>query len=223
MRVRWLGRRGAAIASCAGLAAASLACATGGTPAGAARPSGELTPDGLQRVQWGVFEHEFVKPGTHLAGYQKFLLDPVGLAYTKGDAPQRKIDPKDFEKLRSVFQEEVAAALAGSAYSLATAPGPDVLRVQAEAVDLKLDPPREGFGLDPDSTTWALSSEAALVVATLRDSESGEVLARIAQPERASSGQFERQDEVSFWSDVRELFRHWAILLRQMLDETRRH
>jgi hypothetical protein len=228
MRVSILVGRGVGVA----LVAASLGCATGETgavagaakpgTAGAARASAELTPEGLRKVEGGPFEHEYLKPGTSLASYKQILLDPVGLAYTKGDAPQRKIDPEDLEKMRSAFQKEVAAELTGAGYALATAPGPDVLRIQAEAVDLKLHPPRGGLELDPDATDYALSSESAIVVATLRDSESGEILARVAQTERSSGRDMEVSDQLSTWNDIRELFRRWATLLREMLDQARR-
>ena len=229
MRVRISREHGFAGALCTGLAAASFACATAGTGGGGAQPQGaratpaglqkspQVTHNGLQQVQ-GVFEHEFVKPGTSLAGYRRILLDPVGLAYTKGDTPQRKIAPQDFEQMRAIFQEEVGKQLASGGYQLATTPGPDVLRVQAEAVDLKLNPPQFG---DPNSTDYALTSESAIVVATLRDSESGEILARVAQPEQPGAGQMEISDPFGFWSQIRELFRRWAVLLLQMVEEAR--
>jgi hypothetical protein len=193
-------------------------------------PDAPVTHDGLRRVENARADLAFVKPGVDLRGYSKVVLDPVSIAYKRPQRAKRSgragdefaLSPKQTDQMKRYFQEAFEAELGKSqVYQLVSEPGPDVLRVRGQIVDLVVNvPPRSPSG--PDRTFVASAGEMTLVL-ELSDSESGEVLARVAdrRAARSPTGDLTESSPVSNWSEVRRMFARWARLLRERLDTVR--
>ena len=52
----------------------------------------------------------------------------------------------------------------------------------------------------------------------LSDSQSGEALVRVADRKQVGKPSAYRSNSISNWGEVRLMFKHWAVLLRQRLD-----
>ena len=107
-------------------------------------------------------------------------------------------------------------------YQLVAAPGPDVLHIEAYIIDLVIKVPtqvtagrRQGAG--------AVSSYASVTaVLELYDSESQEILARVAdRGDPTLSASYASVEPAFVKADLTRLFEYWAGLLRQGLDQVR--
>jgi hypothetical protein len=168
-----------------------------------------------------------------LKPYTRFMLDPVEVAYQKDPGNRRQtgvagaddnfaLTPRQMENLRGGFQEAVVKALTeNDGYELTTEPGPDVLRISASLVDLVVRVPTDRMGRQRSFTrSYGLVS----VILELRDSESGEILARAGDrrdPTRDTTSSLAEVSPVFVRADTERLFRYWANLLRERLDALR--
>ncbi len=206
--------------------AASLVLAlTVAVPASAAEDAA-VTPDGLELVKKSRLDILYRRPGVDFAGYSKMMLDPVDVAFKKQWARDfKQVSNSDREQIRSelakefqkVFFEELEEK---GGYKIVSAPGPDVLRVSAAVVELYINAP--DIPTSGRSNTYALSTGEATLIAELRDSESGSVIGRVTDRQRA------RESATMQWitsarnrADARVIMRKWAGALREGLDEAR--
>ena len=107
-------------------------------------------------------------------------------------------------------------------YRIVTAPGRDVLRVTAELIDLIVRVPTQQTGGRGGVATRSYG--AVTLVLEVRDSQSGEIIARAADrqdPTGGGAGDFAEVRPSLVRSDTQRLFRYWADLLRERLDELR--
>lgn len=219
----------------AGVVAAALMYAVGGyaapkQPRIETGPDAEVTHDGLHRVAKSVLDAAWVKPDLDLTGYTKLLIANAGIAYRKLDPvsdfqarsesefPVQQENKARFEQiLKEEFTEELEKV---ERYEIVTAPGPDVLLLVGGVIDVVSSVPpdlesakygRGGVYLD--------SVGSAVLVVELRDSMSGEVLARAADGRAAESPFAFEANSVTVWSEVRRLARYWANLLVDRLNE----
>jgi hypothetical protein len=216
-----------------GILVAVAGCAATPPPTLQTGPDAEVSVDGLVRVDNSVVAVSYRKPGMDLTGYTRFMLDPVEVAYQKDPGDRRRstgVGPDNFaltasqmERLKSVFQEEVVAALTtDGGYELTTEPAPDVLRISAALIDLVVTIPTESAA--QQQNLYTRSYGLVTLVLELRDSQSGEILARAGDrrdPTRDTSGNLARVSSTFVRADVRRLFAHWAGLLREGLDAVR--
>jgi hypothetical protein len=197
-------------------------------------PDAEVTVDGLVRIDHSVLPVVYVKPEIDLTAYTRFMLDPVDVAYQKdprgrtqsggaGATDNFALTPSQMEDLKGMFQETVVEVLTeDDGYELTAEPGPDVLRITASLIDLVVAVPTEQGGRGGVYTT---SYGLVTLILELRDSESGEILARASDrrdPTRTRGSR--NMAEVSptyVRSDVMTMFRRWADVLRERLDELR--
>ena len=184
----------------------------------------ERTPDGLVRRQSRRVDSLYVAPGASLARYGRVMFDNVDVAF-KPDwqtrHPQVPLD--DITAVRhgaaSLFREEFAQALAKGGYTMVNSPGADVLRVNASVVDL-----------DVVSSTTADTGPGYIVttadmslVAELRDSQSGAMLARVADKRQGrNQGNLQLSGQSAQTADARAAFATWAGYLREALDDARK-
>lgn len=190
----------------------------------------DVTVDGLHRVEDARLALAYLRPGVDLASYDKVRLDLVRIAYkskptssrydrTRANFPLTKEEVKRVEK---IFYEAFAEELQKSSYQLVTEPGPDVLALQAELIDLVVKaPPQSTTG-----TSWVFVQSAGelTLVAELHDSVSGATLARIAdrravQSPGTGAGGLYYSTPVTNWNDLKRVFSTWARSLREALDE----
>ncbi|MCH2169535.1 DUF3313 domain-containing protein [Myxococcota bacterium] len=212
-------RRGELLALAIGLALLTQLAACAGAPGTGGSASGtatKTTVDGLQQIQWGTFKHEYAKPGADLRRYSRVQLAKLDISYTHGDEP-KTLRSQDILRLQKIFREDVTRALEqGNGIEVATAPGPNVLLIEPSVLDLKLVPPREPDG---DASNYGISNTQCIIIATLRDSVTREILFRVAETEMPAwdPNTLERADAGNFWSDLQLEFRNWGNRLRRLL------
>jgi len=195
-------------------------------------PSAEVTVDGLNRVDNSKMALAYVKPDVDLGSYTKIMLDPVSIAYKKeprGTGRMRSahnesnfaLTPQQTENMKGLFQEAAVNALTSdNGYQIVSSPGPDILRVRCALIDLVVTVPTE----EPAgrSRTFAESYGAVTLVVELRDSETGEIFARVAdRKEPGSNFGMNEVSRVSVTSDLRRLFNFWSGYLREGVDKVR--
>ncbi len=197
-------------------------------------PDAEVTVDGLYRVDNSVMQLAYMKPGWDLRGYTAMVIDPVTVSY-QTDPGNRRTDPggagprnfalsdAQMANFKSFFQEAVEDALTqDGGYRIANNPGPDVLRITAELMDLIIAVPTQESGSSTNRV--ARSPGAVTLVMEIRDSQSGEIIARVADrqdPSASGSGNMVRVSPQAVRADMRRLFGRWATLLRERLDDLR--
>lgn len=209
----------------AGLA---LACATPGIDF--ATGPGSTAPDGLRRVQWSDFGTEFLEPGLDLRGYTGILIDPLGISYQTQhgqgldpDVSGYVPEPGELDAIGKIYQECFRRGLTGGGFTLASAPGPGVLRLSGRIVDLTLlAPPADA--IPDDETVYSSTAGDLTLLLDLRDAKTGAPLMRTAGRHAVSldpvAGGAE-DNPVANSAALRELFEQQALLLHQRLEQLR--
>jgi len=208
-------------------------CAATPPPTLQTGPNAEVSADGLVRVDNSVVPLAYLKPDMDLTPYTRFMLDPVEIAYQKDPGNRRRSDfagtvrnfalsQSQMEDLQEMFQEAVVEALTEEdGYELTTEPAPDVLRITAALIDLVVAIPTEMSGMQD---VYTRSYGMVTLVLEVRDSQSGEILARAADrrdPTRGTDVRMARVYPGAARVDTRFLFEHWGDLLRERLDALR--
>jgi hypothetical protein len=217
--------RFATIAATCGVA---LLVAGVATPASAAEPPAEW--DGLSRAPSKQVDLLYVRPGASLAGYQRLRLDPVQVAFDKNWTPNRdakslsqRISSTDMEKIKTdlatEFRKVFKAELGKSSYAIVDENGEDVLRVTAAIADLSITAPGNS---DARSRSYVANAGAMTLVLELRDSISGQLLARVIdRQESRANGRFEVSSRAANSGEAINVMSRWAGLLRKGLDDVK--
>lgn len=204
----------------------------------AAGPAGALDPDvrdlpapppdaeGLERARSSKVDEFYLRPGASFTAYRRIRLAPVEVSFAKLWArAHREVDAAEAARLRADFariaQQEFARQLSRSGgYPTADAPAPDVLDVRASIVNLDIYAPD---GKDSAlRRNYVLKAGEATLVAELRDSQTGTLLARIVdRREMREYPSFQLASDVMTSADARDLVGLWSRLLRRHLDTAR--
>ena len=214
---------------------AGCATTSSGPPTIQTGPDAEVSVDGLYRVNNSVMALAYMKPDIDLRGYTALMIDPVTVAYQKDPQGRRRavgvgagssnfaLSSSQMEDLKSWFQEAVVEALTSDdGYRIVDTPGPDVLRITAELLDLIVRIPTQASA--GRNRTFVSSYGEVTLVVEVRDSESGEILARAADRRNPTGSTVRDLVEVSpvfVRSDTQRLFQYWAENMRDRLDELR--
>jgi hypothetical protein len=187
----------------------------------------EVTEDGLQLKKVKGIDIVYVRPGATLAPYKRIMLDPVQVAFSKDWDPEKtgsrmKLSAEEREKIRTglakltetTFKEELEKK---GGYPVVTESGPDVLRVSSALIDVYVNAPDT---MEPGrSRTYTMSAGRATLIAELRDSETGAILARIADARETRNDTFMRMSSsVENSAEARAMVSNWARILRARLD-----
>lgn len=185
--------------------------------------------DGLERVSVKGLDKVYAAPGASLAQYSKLMLDPVDVSFAKNWDPRRDSrrldDDANPEKIRTelarifreVFQSELEQE---GGYQLVDQPGPDVLRVQADIVDLYINAPDTMEA--GRSRTYVLDAGEMTLVAELRDSRTNALIARVVDEREGSEfGGFRVANMVTNTAEARRIIAIWANSLRRALNAAR--
>jgi hypothetical protein len=185
--------------------------------------------DGLVRQPGTRLGAVFVKPDAEIAAYRNVLLDPVQVSFARNWDPNRggrsqvgRLNAADVtamkEGLAELFRETFRTELARGGYQLVDEVGPDTLRVSAAIVDL--------FVTAPDATTagrartYTANAGRMTLVAELRDSVTGEILARVVDAQSGrSTGSWNITNSATNTAEARRAIGVWASALRRALDE----
>jgi hypothetical protein len=210
------------------LASLLILCATilsGCASSGPALPS---EWDGLVLQPGTRLGAVFVKPDAEIASYTSVMLDPVEVSFARNWDPNRggrslagRLNASDIAAMKAgladMFRETFRAELERGGYKLVDEIGPDTLRVTAAIVDLFVTAPNAPT---PGRTrTYTANTGRMTLVAELRDSVTGEILARVVDAQSGrSTGTWMATSSVTNNADARRAVGIWASALRQGLD-----
>jgi len=190
----------------------------------AADPPPATTHDGLELVQNSRFDVVYRRAGVDFAGYTRLMVDPFQVEFKKQWTREfHKISESDRERIRSELAAEAQRVFVKElqdkgGYQIVDRAAPDVLRVSAAIVELYINAPDT---MQTGRTrTYTLSTGEATLVAELRDSVSGAVIARAADRARArESATMQWATRARNRADAQEILTRWAGALREALDE----
>ena len=193
------------------------------------RPAPADEWDGLVRQTGTRLGAVFVRPDAEIVGYRSVMIDPVEVSFARNWDPNRggrsqlnRLDAGDMAAMQAgvadLFRETFRAELERGGYQLVDVAGPDTLRVSAAIVDLYINAPDT---MSPGrSRTYTANTGRMTLVAELRDSMTGELLARAVDARSGrSSGIMQVTNRVTNTADARRAMGVWATALRQALDE----
>src|SRR5262245_29323689 len=163
--------------------------------------AGPTTPDGQQKRPNSKVDSVYAAPGASLVRYRKVMLDELDVAF-KADWQTRRpgISANEIADIRTLGARLFRAAYAGElekgGYPIVTAPGPDVLRVKASVVDVDFAPAdAAAAGV---AGKYIVSTADISLLAELRDSQSGAVIARVIDRNRGRNmGNLEMSSEAN--------------------------
>jgi hypothetical protein len=185
----------------------------------------EVDAEGLAPVEVAGLDHVYARPGANLSLYDKVMLDPVEVSFSKSWKPDRSGGPISVAERQSIkdglakiFRQELRKELERpGGYAMVDTAGANVLRIRAEIRDLYInapDVPRAG-----PTRSYALSVGEMRLVAELRDAPTGALIARVVDyqkdPDAAWLHFTSRVDNVAA---ARRAVADWAGILRRELD-----
>lgn len=186
-----------------------------------------MSYDGLEPVKVKGISLAYRRPGATLAGYKRVQIDPVEVRFSKDWKPTRTgsrlaLPAEDRERIRTdlakLVQEQFVKALqAKGAYPVVSETGPDVLRLKIYIVNLYINAPdNPGPGV---SRTFVTSAGEMTLFMELFDSESGQILARVADRQEARSAPLMTMaNSVTNIGEAEDLTAAWAKILRDAFD-----
>jgi hypothetical protein len=187
---------------------------------------GEMTHDGLRRVDRAAFARVWVKPGADLSRFDAILLAPPSFHYRAVRRSAGSMD-REFEvpenrrdEFERIVSESFTRALSRSRhFAVASEPGPETLLIVTAIHDVVSNMPPRRSGRD---RTYVSRIGEATIVLELRDSESNEVIARAAERRAVEpiSGMVST-NSVRPTSEVRREAARWGSRLRSWLDSLR--
>jgi hypothetical protein len=215
----------------AGFAAAVLVltgCAAS-TPTIDTSPEAEVTFDGLHEVKGGSADQAWARPGADISQYSKIMLQGAGIEYRPGGAKGTswsarsrggpyEVTEDQKARLRAVVAEGFLEELSKSErFTIVSEPGPDVLLVKGAILDVVSYVPPESYG---NVDVYLSKVAEATLVLELRDSITEAILARAVDRRAAENmGRMIESHRITNTTEVRQLVRKWARLLRERLDQ----
>jgi hypothetical protein len=187
-----------------------------------------MSYDGLQKITIKGIDLAYARPGATLAGYNQVMLDPIDVAFSKNWNPTRgrsriSLSAEERENIRMgvakiVYDEFVKELQSKSAYQVVNEAGPDVLRVRVKIVNLYVNAPDARAGAP--TRTYTVSAGEMTIFAELYDSETGELIARVADRRAArNTGALTLSNSVVNADEARSIASSWARILRDALDK----
>jgi hypothetical protein len=182
--------------------------------------------DGLVRVQNRRLDHVYLLPDVSFAGYTRVRLDPVQVSFYRNwnpnRSPSQRLRQRDLENIKSTlaneFRRVFSDTLTRGGYKLVDEDGDDVLRVQAAIINLYITAP--SAGAPGRSRTFVANTGQMTLVAELRDSVTGQLLARVVDTVQGRrAGGFQVASPVSNMADARRALSQWADVLLTGLDD----
>lgn len=190
------------------------------------------THDGLVRVEVKGVDAVYNKPQANLAGYDKILLRPVEVSFSRSWKPEQDsalytMNRPDREKIKKdladAFHDVFKQVLdEKGGYQLVTEPAKDVLELRAAIINLYINAPDVSMQTAARVRTFTTNAGEMTLVAELHDSLTGELLSRAYdRREGMDSGMWTWTNSVSNTADARREIRRWAELLKKSLDASR--
>ncbi len=185
--------------------------------------------DGLVRVSSKQLDHLYKLPEADFSGYKRVRLDPIEVEFDKSwkpnaseRSPSRRLNKDDIEKIKQALAEEFRKVfteeLTKNGYQVVNEDDDDVLRVSAAIANLYITAPEKMSA--GRSRTYTTSAGHMTLVAELRDSVTGKLMARaVDSVQGRDTGNFQITSSVTNMSSARTALSKWARILRQGLDD----
>ena len=182
---------------------------------------------GLETIEMRGIDLAAVDPLVDFGGYSSMIVDPVEVTFAAEWEPTRPASSFDYSErdlqrlkedvgkvVREGFEDKIGR---GDRYPLADAPGPGVLRIRAQLVDVRLNAP--DLPTAARTEQYARSAGEWTLVADLVDAESGAVVGRLVDrwvdPEEQYLKRYTRADNtLALWRATRA----WALAVRRHLE-----
>ena len=170
-----------------------------------------VTTQSFRVVDSPNVEAAYIAVGADFEKYDQLMAEDMGIYFPTDAAPS----VKDQQRTRQIFREAFLGQLTD--YRIVDGKGPTTLLVHDTLIDF-----RNATGADVPLVRSELRDiarpGALLFLMELKDSTTGEVLARAA--DSASAPAFSTStDSVTDWSTVESSVTRWAKLFRRFLDE----
>lgn len=163
----------------------------------------------FHRVPNTAVEYAYINQEADFSKYTRLMSGGLEIYYPEGEETP---DPANLERIRSYFRDAFADAI-GDAYEIVTEPGPDVLKVSAQIVDMKISP--GGAVFEPGGRLRDVVAHGELTfLMEMSDSVTGQALARAG--DKSSDISADKDDAT--WDDVQRAAEYWAGLFRNWLD-----
>lgn len=171
----------------------------------------ETTSTSFVRNSSSLVEYAYVNPDADFSRYDSLTTDGLEIYFpTNMDAPA----PEDIERIRASFRRAFTAAI-GDDYPIVDEVGPNVLKVRAQLVDMKVTG-AEGDFVGSGRLKHIVGRGELTFVMEMVDSVSGKVLARAGDQTHDASG---REGDAG-WDEVDAAADYWAGLFRDWLDRS---
>jgi hypothetical protein len=164
------------------------------------------------RPEGARVEQAYISPDADFSVYSKLLAQPLEIYYPT-DAPAPSED--ELNRLRQIFRDAFLGELADD-YEIVEEPGPDVLTVLAQIVDLKVTGPLGTFESTGRLRHLVTKGQLTFLM-EVRDSLTDRVLARAGETEDGAATSLTEED--ASWAEVEVAAQRWAVLFRSWLDE----
>jgi hypothetical protein len=191
-------------------------------------PNVEMSFDGLTRVDNSLMDYAWVKQGLSIKNYHKILPVSAGIEY-RAVKPVSRLSAKygstnefpldEDQKTRiaktisDVFETELVKM---ENFTVTDKPAPDTLLIIGSLIDVVSNVPPEPMGR---TKIYLTHLGAATLVIEIRDSQSGEILARAIDSRTIDARTLGLSNVVTNTNELRIFARHWASLIRKRLDE----
>ena len=163
----------------------------------------------FNRVPNTAVEYAYINQEADFSRYTKLMSGGLEIYYPENEeAP----DQAELDRIRGYFRDAFAAAL-GDDYEIVTEPAPDVLKVSAQVIDMKMTSGGAVFDATGKLRDIVAHGELTFLM-EMSDSVSGQVLARAGDKSTDISAEHDEAD----WNDVRRAAEYWAGLFRNWLD-----
>jgi hypothetical protein len=176
--------------------------------------------EGLVRVKSDKIELVYLAPEADFRPYSQVLLDPSEMAMQKnwlrdqrresislgGQATERDI-VRALDQGRKQFDSYFAEAFTKAGFTIATAPGPDVVRIRSGVVDIDVIAPDVSASRN---RTYSEEAGAGTLVVEVRDSVTNALLGRAIERRIAGDNGPWLRTSASNRADFDRLFRRWA-------------
>jgi hypothetical protein len=189
-----------------------------------------ISHDGLHLEPDSDIALLYVKPNADFSVYKRFLMLDAYVAFKKNwerhtKVAGRRIPKRDIEKIKveaakllyDTFKNELDER---GGYTFVTESDDDVLILRPALIDLQISAPDVKTAGRVDQ--YVTSAGSATLYLEMYDSVSGEILARLIDRRNMQNyGAARRANSVTHRADATRMFRRWASLLRQAMDEQR--
>lgn len=190
----------------------------------------DISHDGLHLDPVSKLALLYVKPDADFSVYTHFLMLDAYVAFKKNwqrktKVAGRRVSNKDMERIKGEAAELLHESFKKEldevgGYTFVEKPDDNVMIMRPALIDLEITAP--DIPTAGRVTQYVASAGAATLYVELYDSVSGEILARaIDRRNMQNYGTARWANSVSNRADAARMFKRWASLLRQGMDEVR--